>query len=53
MSLMSIDNAAAYIGGWLKQLQNDRTLIFHAAAQAQRAADFILGNAGSPSEVHP
>ncbi|MDR3560788.1 MAG: zincin-like metallopeptidase domain-containing protein [Negativicutes bacterium] len=40
----TIDNAAAYIGGWLKQLQNDRTLIVHAAAQAQKAADFILGH---------
>jgi antirestriction protein ArdC len=40
----TIDSSAAYVGGWLKQLQNDRTLIVHAAAQAQKAADFILGN---------
>ena len=39
----TIDNSAAYLEGWLKQLQNDRTLIVSAAAQAQKAADFILG----------
>jgi antirestriction protein ArdC len=40
----TVDSSAAYIAGWLKKLQNDRTLIVHAAAQAQKAADFILGN---------
>jgi antirestriction protein ArdC len=49
----TIDNAAAYIGGWLKQLQNDRTLIVHAAAQAQKAADFILGIQHAEGEVKP
>ena len=39
----TIDNSAAYVEGWLKQFQNDRTLIVYAAAQAQKAADFILG----------
>jgi antirestriction protein ArdC len=39
----TIDNSAAYLEGWLKQLKNDRTLIVYAAAQAQKAADFILG----------
>lgn len=38
-----IDNSAAYLQGWLTQLRNDRTLIVQAAAQAQKAADFILG----------
>jgi antirestriction protein ArdC len=28
----------------LKQLKADKTLIVHAAAQAQKAADFILGH---------
>jgi len=28
---------------WLEQLQNDKALIVQAAAQAQKAADFILG----------
>ena len=39
----TIDNSAAYIAGWLKQLKDDKTLIVQAAAQAQKAADFILG----------
>jgi len=40
----TIDNSAAYLNGWLEQLRNDKTLIVQAAAQAQKAADFILGN---------
>ena len=35
-------NQAAYIGGWLKALRDNRKLLIHAAAQAQHAADFIL-----------
>jgi len=38
-----IDNQAAYVAGWLKKLRDDRKLLVNAAAQAQRAADFILG----------
>lgn len=40
----TIDNSAAYLKGWLEQLRQDKTLIVQAAAQAQKAADFILGN---------
>jgi len=36
------DNEAAYIQGWLKKLRDDRSLVIHAAAQAQKAADYIL-----------
>ena len=45
----TIDNSAAYLKHWLEQLKNDRTLIVSAAAQAQKAADFVLGN--GPEEV--
>jgi len=45
----TIDNSAAYVKHWLEQLKNDRTLIVQAAAQAQKAADFILGN--GPEDV--
>ncbi len=38
-----IENAAAYIKGWLKALRDDRKLVVVAAAQAQKAADWILG----------
>jgi antirestriction protein ArdC len=34
---------AAYIAGWLHALKNDNRLIVMAAAQAEKAADFILG----------
>jgi antirestriction protein ArdC len=40
----TIDNSAAYLEGWLKRFQEDKTLIVYAAAQAQKAADFILGH---------
>ena len=37
-----LDQSAAYIDGWLRRLRNDRRLVVTAAAQAQRAADYIL-----------
>ncbi len=39
----TIDNSAAYIAGWLRKLKNDKRLIVQAAAQAQKASDYILG----------
>ena len=39
----TIQNSAAYLQNWLEALQNDNKLIVQAAAQAQQAADFILG----------
>lgn len=41
-----LENSAAYIAGWLKALKNDRTLLVHAAAQAQKASDYILNRQG-------
>src|SRR5216683_3189984 len=38
-----LENQAAYIAGWLKKCREDRKLLIHAAAQAQKAADYILG----------
>jgi antirestriction protein ArdC len=43
-----IENQAAYISGWLKKLRDDRKLVVHAAAQAQRAADYVLGKVPTP-----
>ena len=37
-----IHNQTAYVAGWLKKLRDDRKLLIHAAAQAQRATDYIL-----------
>lgn len=38
----TIDNSASYIKSWLSHLRNDNKLVIHAAAAAQKAADFIL-----------
>lgn len=37
-----LDNHAAYIDGWLSVLKADKRAIFKAAAQAQKATDWIL-----------
>ena len=42
----TIDNSAAYIGGWLSFIKSDPKALLVAGAQAQKAADFILGDAG-------
>lgn len=39
----TIDNSAAYIHNWLQKLKNDSKLVIMAAAQAQKAVDFIMG----------
>jgi len=38
----TIDQSAAYIASWLQRLSDDHKLVVNAAAQAQKAADFIL-----------
>jgi len=41
-----IDNHAAYVQSWLKALRSDKRYIFKAAADAQRACDWLLSRAG-------
>lgn len=41
-----IESHAAYMGSWIKALQNDKRAIFRAASAAQAAADMVLANAG-------
>ena len=43
IELPIIDNSAAYISGWLRKLKNDKKFIFDAAAKAQKAVNYILG----------
>lgn len=38
-----LDNSAAYVQGWLKVIKGDSKLVVQAAAQAQKAADLVLG----------
>ncbi len=37
----TLDNSAAYLQSWMQVLRQDPTMLVHAAAQAQRAADYI------------
>ena len=39
----TLENSAAYVAGWLKVIRQDARLVVTAAAQAQKAADYILG----------
>jgi antirestriction protein ArdC len=39
---------ASYIASWLTALRNDKRLIFTAASQAQKAADYLLPK---PTEI--
>lgn len=39
---------ASYVQDWLQALRNDRRLIFTAAAQAQKASDYLLGDLALP-----
>jgi antirestriction protein ArdC len=47
----TIDNSAAYVAEWLKRMKDEQKLIVHAAAQAQRAADFVLGRTFEEGEA--
>ncbi len=38
-----VPNHASYLQSWIEALEQDRREIFHAAAEAQRIADYILG----------
>ena len=40
----TLDNSAAYVQGWLKKLEGDSKFIVSAASQAQKAADYIVGD---------
>ncbi len=39
----TLENSAAYIDGWRKTIKADKKLVVIAAARAQKAADYILG----------
>jgi antirestriction protein ArdC len=44
-----IENQAAYLQGWLKQLKDDKRLVIAAAGAGQKAADWIRGERGEPA----
>lgn len=41
----TIDSSAAYISNWWSRLSEDRKLLIHSAAAAQKATDYILEEA--------
>lgn len=41
------DQSAAYVKGWMGAMQADKRVIFRAAAEAQRAADYLMGPIGA------
>ena len=45
------ENTAAYIQGWLKVLKADKHFIFQAAAQAQKAVNYILKEEATSKET--
>jgi antirestriction protein ArdC len=47
-----VEQSAAYVGGWLRALRNDKKLVVSAASRAQRAADRVLGRQDNPTEEH-
>lgn len=46
----TVENSAAYIQSWLRALRNNKSLLVSAAAQAQKAADLILGRTFDSAE---
>lgn len=46
----TISNSASYIHSWLRSLKEDSRLVVQAAAQAQKAADYILGEEETEGE---
>jgi antirestriction protein ArdC len=49
----TLDNSAAYIASWSKVLKSEPRWIVHAAAQAAKAADLILGRASKSERETP
>ena len=45
-----IENQAAYIQGWTRKFRDDKKMVVMAAAQAQKAADFVLTHNPEKSE---
>lgn len=44
-----VKNSASYIQNWMSALRQDSKLLISASSKAQRAADYILGNAKNES----
>jgi len=49
---LEVLSAGIGVAGWLKKLRDDRKLLIHAAAQAQKAADYILNRTVPARDSH-
>lgn len=49
----TLNNSASYLQSWINRLRSDSRLIVSAASQAQKAADYILGNGAAESADDP
>lgn len=49
----TLENSAAYIQNWLQALKDDPKLVVIAAAQAQKAADYIRGTGIPAADIIP
>ena len=47
----TLENSAAYVANWLRELESDPRLVVLAAGQAQKAADWILGKGKEDKET--
>jgi antirestriction protein ArdC len=45
--------SAEYVRGWLEALSRDKTMVVRAASAAQKAADYVAGEAGNPHQSCP
>ena len=46
----TVENSASYINSWLRKLQEDKKMVIFAAAQAQKAAEFIINGGNNESQ---
>ena len=53
IELQTIDNNVAYIKSWIRTFKDDPKVLVLAAAQAQKAVDYILEHQLSPSGDSP
>src|SRR5258707_2446581 len=49
----TLENSAAYLKTWIARLKSDSRLLASAAAQAQKAADYIQGKPVADEQAEP
>jgi antirestriction protein ArdC len=52
MEQETIENSAAYIKSWIRTFKDDPKVLVLAAAQAQKAVDYILAHQSDPAPIN-